>query len=133
MRILVLEDDRALAREFGEALERAGHMVELAHTNTEAFGLLGLGVFEILICDLLIGGETSIPVLDYANVAQPDAEIIMVTASGLFPSGELHYSHAGVSYRAQKPIRIEELLLIVEHFGRTRPGPAAAPGECVSA
>lgn len=120
MNVLILEDDRILAGVFRDALEGAGHSVSLAYNNDEAVALLRECLFHILIFDLLIDGETSIPVLDYANFILPQAEVILVTGSGLFPRGELHYSIADVAYRIQKPVKLSDLLLVVDHFGRTR-------------
>ncbi len=119
MKVLILEDDRVLAVVFKDALEDAGHDVTVSHSNDMAFTHLRDASFDILIFDLLIDGETSIPVLDFANFIQPNAEIILVTGSGLFPRGELHYSIADVSYRMQKPVKLADLIHVVEHFSRT--------------
>lgn len=120
MQVLILEDDQLLAQVFAEALEEVGHSVTLAHTNDVATQHLRETQFDLLIFDLLIDGETCIPVLDFANYAAPDAEVILVTGSGLFPRGEMHYSIADVSYRIQKPVKLSDLVLVVEHFERTR-------------
>lgn len=131
MRVLILEDDRILAEVFKDALEAEGHAVMLAHENEQAFNCLRDGDFDILIFDLLIDGETSIPVLDYANFVQPKAEIILVTGSGLFPRGELHYSISDVSYRIQKPVKLDDLIHVVAHFERTgAKSREPAPSEC---
>lgn len=125
MRLLILEDDRCLAQVFAESLEEAGHSVRAAHDNETAVGLLEREAFDLLIFDLLIGDETSIPVLDFANYAAPGAEVILVTGSGLFPRGELHYSVSGISHRLQKPVKLSDLLFLVDHFERTRTAPPA--------
>lgn len=127
MKVLILEDDRILAEVFKDALEGEGHDIQLAHSNDRAFALLRDSQFDLLIFDLLINGETSIPTLDYANFVQPSAEVILVTGSGLFPRGELHYSISDVSYRFQKPVKMADLIHVVEHFERTsaHPGPDA--------
>ncbi len=131
MRVLILEDDRILADVFKDALEAEGHSVMVAHQNEHAFACLRDEVFDILIFDLLIDGETSIPVLDYANFVQPKAEVILVTGSGLFPRGELHYSISDVSYRIQKPLKLDDLIHVVAHFERTATATCtAAPSEC---
>lgn len=124
MKVLILEDDRTLAEVFRDALEAEGHSASTANSNEEAFALLRNDRYDILIFDLLIDGETSIPVLDFANFAQPDAEVILVTGSGLFPRGELHYSISDVSYRIQKPVKLADLIHVVDHFERTAPATA---------
>lgn len=133
MNVLILEDDRILAQVFCDALEDAGHSVSVTHANDQAVALLRDQTFDILIFDLLIDGETSIPVLDYANLMAPSAEVILVTGSGLFPRGELHYSVSDVSYRIQKPVKLSELVLVVEHFERTKGHPKAHEPQELSA
>jgi len=120
LNVLILEDDRILAQVFCDALEDAGHSVTVAHNNEQAIACLRDYSFGVLIFDLLIDGETSIPVLDYANFVAPESDVILVTGSGLFPRGELHYSISDVSYRIQKPVQLNDLILVVEHFERTR-------------
>ncbi len=132
MNVLILEDDRILAEVFKDALEEQGHTATMAHNNDEAIACLRDARFGILIFDLLIEDETSIPVLDYANFVQPEAEVILVTGSGLFPRGELHYSVADVSYRIQKPVKLADLIHVVDHFERTASqsgGVCAATGQ----
>ena len=129
MDVLILEDDQTLAQVFFDALDGAGHDATVVNSNADAISQLFRRKFDLLICDLMIYGQTSIPVLEYANFACPDAEIILVTGSGLFPRGELHYWVSDVSYRIQKPVKIDDLLLLVSHYERTRaeradPGPA---------
>jgi DNA-binding NtrC family response regulator len=118
--VLILEDDRILAQVFCDALEDAGHTVAVANSNAQAFDIIEDSSFDLLIFDLLIDGETCIPVLDFASYALPRAEIILVTGSGLFPRGEMHYSISGVSYRIQKPVKLCDLVFLVEHFERTK-------------
>ena len=131
MDVLILEDDVTLSEVFRDALEDAGHSVTIAYRNAEAIAILGNQAFDLLIVDLMIAGETSIPVLDFANYARPDAEIILVTGSGLFPRGEMHYAISGVSYRVQKPVNLNDLVHLVAHFERTKLKPdisAQSPG-----
>ena len=120
MDILILEDDKILAQVFCDALDDAGHTVTVTHRNDDAIAVMTESKFDLLVVDLLIDGETSIPVLDFANFTLPKAEVILITGSGLFPRGEMHYSISGVSYRIQKPVKLGDLVSLVEHFGRTQ-------------
>lgn len=119
MQILVLEGDRFVGEAFRETLAKAGHAVMLCHDNDTAVEALFTGVFDLVIADLMIGDETSIPTLDCARAFCPQAEIILVTSSTLFPSGEMHYAISHVAYRIQKPVRPEDLAALAAHCART--------------
>ncbi len=126
MEILILEDDSTLGQLYVETLEDAGHYPVLARRNSEAIALLTHQAYDLLICDLIIGTESTLPVLKFVRQTAPDTGVILVTGTGLFPRGELHYASAEVSYRLQKPVRIDDLAALVAHFDRTRT-PRAVP------
>ncbi len=119
MNILILEDDVVVGRVFKDGLQDVGHRVKLTHCNDSATEALVTGAYDLVIADLMIGKETSIPALDCARFFCPHAEIILVTGSGLFPHGELHFALSHVAYRVQKPITVDLLVTLVAHFDRT--------------
>jgi len=118
MHILILEDDVLVGEVFREALEDAGHRVTLTHDNDTAVETLFQGGFDLIVAELTIGPESSIPTLDCARAFCPEAGIILVTGSGLFPDGGLHYAISDVAYRIQKPVMVDELAALAAHFDR---------------
>ncbi len=129
MDILILEDDSTLGQLYVETLEESGHYPVLARRNSEAIALLTNQAYDLVICDLIIGNESTLQVLKFVRQTAPDTGVILVTGTGLFPRGELHYASAEVSFRLQKPVRIDDLAALVAHFDRTRaPRPAQAAG-----
>lgn len=124
MRLLVLEDDTLLGEVFREALTAEGHDVTVSATIEDAIHHLSVAGVDLIIADLWIGNEACFPVLDYARFFQPAAEVILVTGSGMFPHGEMHYSISDVTYRVQKPVPIDELTALVAHCARTMTPPA---------
>ena len=123
MKILILEDDVLTGSMFRDELAGAGHDVTLTHDNDTAVEVLFSGDFDLIFADLMIDGETSIPVLDCARLFCPEAEIVLITGSSLFPNGELHFTNADIAHRIQKPVSPDELTAIAAHFERTA-GPA---------
>ena len=87
--VLVLEDDAGLRFAFSEALEDAGHQVLPAADPDAAIAFLKRQVPDVLLLDLMIGGSYSTDVANYAAFAAPNAHVVYVTGSGLFPKGEL--------------------------------------------
>lgn len=127
MDIPILEDDPARDQVFCDALEDADHTVSVVQTSDDAVALLSNRSYDQLIFDLMVNGETSIPVFDFADFARPDAEVILVTGSGHFPRGEMHYCVFDISYRLQKPIKVSELVQLVAHLERTTVKTFVAP------
>jgi len=119
--MLILEDDLTLGQVYVETFEDLGHYPVLASRNSEAIALLANQAYDLVICDLIIGNESTLPVLKFIHQTTPDTGVILVTGTGLFPRGELQCSSAEVSYRLQKPVRIDDLAALVAHFDRTRP------------
>lgn len=52
--ILILEDDYALAKSWRGSLHKAGHVVEICYTSSEALALLEAWPVELCIVDLLL-------------------------------------------------------------------------------
>lgn len=119
MRVLILDSDVEVAEGFRKTLKLAGHAVTVTCDNETAIEALFTGLFDFFVADLMVGAETSIPALDCARLFCPKAEVILVTGSDLFPSGELHFAIAHIAYRLQKPVRPDDLAALVAHCTRT--------------
>lgn len=113
--ILLLEDDPGLQFAFREALSDAGHEVHIASRNDEAMSALLCLKPDVLILDLMIERGLSTDVANYAGYAAPQAEVIYVTGSGLFPKGELFNISHNVRLVLRKPVDLRELVTTVDH------------------
>lgn len=114
-RVLLLEDDDDLRFTYGEAIKACG--CELVSVGTCAEALRTLQVFkpDVLICDLMIGSETSINVANLALYAVPEAEVIFITGTGLFPQGELFQISHNMRWLLRKPVKLRELQDVLLH------------------
>lgn len=126
MRVLLLEDDQNLLMAFTHALEEDGHTVDACLSEDAAMAQLTLhgSTIDVIVMDLFIGSGSSLPVADYAGYASPDAEVIIVTGSGLYPHGELQKLSCNVSWALRKPIRMLDLKAMVQfaEYKRRRDG-----------
>jgi len=113
--VLLLEDDPGLQFTFREVLEDAGHDVHIASDNDEAMNALRRCSPDVLLLDLMIDGGLSTDVANYAGYATPDAEVIFVTGSGLFPKGELFAMSGNARMVLRKPVDLRELTSMVNH------------------
>ncbi|WP_299693105.1 response regulator [uncultured Tateyamaria sp.] len=114
--VLVLEDDAGLRFAFSEALENAGHSVLPAGDPDSAIAHLKRQVPDVLLLDLMIGNSYSTDVANYAAFAVPDAHVIYVTGSGLFPKGELFDMCRNARLILRKPVDLQELTDLVSHI-----------------
>jgi DNA-binding response OmpR family regulator len=53
-KILVVEDDRVMARLESSALQRAGHDLTVAHTAAEAIEIASVQAFNLIVLDLFL-------------------------------------------------------------------------------
>ncbi|WP_299149601.1 response regulator [uncultured Tateyamaria sp.] len=113
--VLLLEDDPGLQFAFKEALEDAGYDVHTASNNEDAMSQLRRCTPDILLLDLMIDGAMSTDVANYAGYAAPDAEVIFMTGSGLFPKGELFGISQNARLVLRKPVDLHELTTMVAH------------------
>lgn len=114
-KVLLLEDDAGLRFTFAETLTEAGHSVMAVADNNEAMAQLRKCTPDVLLLDLMINGAFSTDVADYAGYAAPDAAVIYVTGSGLFPKGELFRMSRNARWVLRKPVDLRDLINMVEH------------------
>ncbi len=109
MRLLVVEDDRALADLVRRGLAQERHVVDVAHDGTEGLERAESGVYDALVLDLMLPGLDG---LDIARRLRADANrvpILMLTARDALHD-RLKGFDAGVDDYLPKPFAFEELL-----------------------
>ena len=80
MRILVADDDRALAETLRRGLEENGHQVILAFDGTDALEIVQVQDFELLILDVMMPGIDGLNVVRRVRDTRNQTPIIMLTA-----------------------------------------------------
>ncbi len=80
MRILVVEDERKLARALQESLEAAGYAVTLATNGEEGFFLVNAQTFDLLLLDLMLPGRDGLEVLAVLRKRKLETRVLILTA-----------------------------------------------------
>ena len=80
MRILVVEDERKLARALRESLEAAGYEVTLAATGEEGFFLINAQTFDLVLLDLMLPGRDGLEVLTVLRQRNLETRVLVLTA-----------------------------------------------------
>lgn len=112
MRILVIEDDVALAEAIREALAAPARTVELTHDGSTGEQLLSLYSYDLLLLDVMLPGRSGVEIARAARARGLDMPILMLTALDSLADKVLGFDAGADDYLA-KPFEIEELKLRV--------------------
>ncbi|MDD1613003.1 MAG: response regulator transcription factor [Methylococcaceae bacterium] len=110
MRLLLVEDDRDLARLLKKGLEKAGYAVDVSHDGVEGEYLGNEEVYELAILDLGLPQRNGITVLQNWRAKQNHLPVLILTARDAWHE-KVDGFKAGADDYLAKPFHIEELLV----------------------
>lgn len=109
-RVLVIDDERAIAAAVARRLELAGAVCTTAENGTEGVARLGAEPFDLVVTDLEMPGKTGYEIVDAAQ-ALSDAPSVILMSGG----GDSHGPGAalvrGADGYVKKPVDVEELVV----------------------
>jgi len=107
-RILVVEDEAILARTIRKALEKQGHVVDIAGNARAAEDLFVEQRPALVLLDLRLPDGNGLDVLRHLKSLRSSTEVVMMTA---FASVEdaVEAIRLGASDYLQKPLNIDDL------------------------
>ena len=108
MRILLVEDERAIADFVSKGLESEGFAVTCVHDGSEGEALALTGRFDLLILDLMLPGRTGMEILDAFRKTETVTPVILLTAKADVPD-RVSGLDAGANDYVTKPFAFEEL------------------------
>ncbi len=112
--ILVVDDEVAHAEAMAEGLARLNHSVEQAHSGEEAIPRLRREHFDVIVTDLILGGEQDgLAVLAAARKHSPGTEVILVTAHATVATCRTALQDGAFDY-IEKPLDLDELRTVVQ-------------------
>ena len=112
-RILIADDHDSLRRGMTRALRETGLDVEEAANGNAAIEQLHGGQFDVVVCDLKMGGSDGLDVLRTAKALHPTTAVILMTAFGSVQTA-VEAMQIGAFDYVQKPFEIEEMELKIE-------------------
>lgn len=80
MRLLIVEDERRLARSLAKGLTAEGYAVDVVHDGLEGLHLAGEGIHDLVILDIMLPGMNGYRVCAALRAAGHDVPILMLTA-----------------------------------------------------
>ena len=112
-RILIVDDEPGIREFLSEALADDDHDIATAADGEAAWDRLGREAFELVLTDLRMPGMSGIDLLKKIREAQPEIEVIVITAHGNIENA-VEAMRLGAFDYLQKPIgSLAELRLLV--------------------
>ena len=112
MKILVVEDEKLLALSLKKLLESKGFQVELVYNGEDGAEYALLGVYDLLILDVMMPGLNGYQVARQVRAKRCATPILMLTAkAGL--EDRIEGLNAGADYYLTKPFDSRELLACI--------------------
>jgi EAL domain-containing protein (putative c-di-GMP-specific phosphodiesterase class I) len=111
-RVLVVDDEEALARAIGRSLEAAGYEVERASDGMRAVDLVANGPFDAIVSDIEMPRMNGIRFLQNVRQRDADVPIILITGNPKVESAVQAVANGALQYLV-KPLDLEELRRVV--------------------
>jgi len=109
MRILVIEDEEAIAGLLQQGLEDAGYTVTVAHDGTAGLQRALEGSFHLILLDLMLPGRSGLEVCNELRGRRSPTPILMLTARDTVED-KLRGFELGADDYLPKPFDFRELL-----------------------
>jgi DNA-binding response OmpR family regulator len=108
MRILVIEDERALAGFIEQSLRSEGHAVTVCHDGESGEAAALTGDYALVLLDLTLPGKDGLDVLRAIRARLPDLPVIVLTARAAVEQRVAGLDRGANDY-VTKPFSFEEL------------------------
>ena len=82
MRILIVEDERALCDAIARSLRNLAYSVDCCHDGQEALDLLGVEVFDLVVLDLNLPRIDGMTVLRELRKTDCETKVLILSARG---------------------------------------------------
>ena len=108
MKILIVEDEPALAQSMSQYLTKQGYMCEQAVTYIDAMDKISLYVYDCILLDLMLPGGDGMEVLEYLRKTNRQTAVLIITAKGSLED-KIIGLHSGADDYLAKPFHLAEL------------------------
>jgi DNA-binding response OmpR family regulator len=109
MRLLVIEDDRALAAALRDGLSAQGFAIDIGSRVAEARAAMALASYDGIVLDLGLPDEDGLPFLRELRTRRDTTPVLVLTARGEV-SDRVAGLNAGADDYVQKPFAFPELV-----------------------
>ena len=116
MKILVVDDERAIRNSLKEILGDEGYEVETAEDGNQAVEMIDKGHYDVVFCDIKMPGKDGEEVLDFVASNGIDTAMVMISGHGDIDTA-VECIKKGAFDFIQKPLDLNRLLITVKNAG----------------
>ena len=117
MRVLIVEDDRKLAKLMASVLEKERYVVDVAHDGDTGLDLALHTPYDLAIIDWMLPGRDGLTLCRAIRTARLPVAILLLTARGQIEDRVLGLDSGADDYLT-KPFAFDELLARLRALGR---------------
>ena len=117
MHVLIVEDEKKIARFIHKALTAAGHTADECHRGDEALPLALKTHYDVIILDIMLPGRDGLSILRGLREERDATPVLLLTARGDVPERVAGLELGADDYMA-KPFAMDELVARVKALGR---------------
>ena len=121
MRILIVEDEKSLASEIKQFLEKEEYNCDLAHTGNEASELIAVNPYDFVLLDIGLPDYNGLDLIKEAKEYKSEAYFIVITARGELED-KIKGFDLGADDYLPKPFSLLELLSRIQAITRRKFG-----------
>lgn len=119
MNILIVEDEKSLAREIAEFLKSENFLCDTANTGVEASEKISVNLYDFILLDLGLPDYNGLDLLKEAKKMNTEASFIIITARGAVEDKVTGLDLGADDYLA-KPFALIELLSRINAVARRK-------------
>jgi len=119
MNVLIVEDEKGLAREIADFLKSENFLCDIANTGTEASEKIAINLYDFVLLDLGLPDYNGLDILKEAKKINSEASFIIITARGAVEDKVKGLDLGADDYLA-KPFALIELLSRINAVARRK-------------
>jgi len=114
MKILIIDDEKAIRNTFKEILEFEGHEISLAVDGVEGLAMATSDNYDVIFSDIKMPNMDGMELLDKLNEAGVDSSVIMISGHGSIDSA-VECIKKGAYDFIQKPLDLNRILITLKN------------------
>jgi EAL domain-containing protein (putative c-di-GMP-specific phosphodiesterase class I)/CheY-like chemotaxis protein len=111
-RVLVVDDEQALARAIGRVLTAAGYEIAIAADGIKAMDLMARSTFDAILSDIDMPGLNGVRFLQAVRLRDVDVPVVLMTGNPDVRTAVQAIEHGALRYLI-KPVDMDELRKVV--------------------
>ena len=114
MKILIIDDERAIRNSLGEILADEGYDVDVAEDGASGLAMVDKEKYSIIFCDIKMPGMDGIEVLDKLTEMGVDAAVVMISGHGDISTAVECIKKGAFDY-IPKPLDLNRILITIKN------------------